>query len=222
MEDTQDPDIQAWLERIKAYQQAMSTPSVASEVQFRPLAPDEAANLASSWDDYRRQNGLASPGLETLLDMIYLIDAGRQPLYQEAFQNIYRFHSIAFGPEGYLQLGNRTHLENTFSPFQITFEHIEKCPGLLPLFEEARAAGFGYILNLDNVYVAQTRDWLRGNVSSDIVILSMKLKRAISTLPDDNLIKISNPPEDQQIAFFAVGNYIFAIAGSLDAPLVTK
>jgi hypothetical protein len=41
--------------------------------------------------------------------------------------------------------------------------------------------------------------------------ISMKLKNAINTLPEDNLIKISNTPVDQQIAFFAVDR-------SLDAP----
>jgi hypothetical protein len=95
---------------------------------------DEATSIAASWDDYRRKNGLASPGLEMLIDMVDLVDGGKQPLYQEAFKNLYRFHSIAFNPEGYLQLDNRAHLENTFSPFQITFEHVASagrcCPYL--------------------------------------------------------------------------------------------
>jgi hypothetical protein len=52
--------------------------------------------------------------------------------------------------------------------------------------------------------------------------LSLKPKDAIHDLPDDNLIKISNTPGDQQIAFFAVGNYVFAVDGSLDSPSIFR
>ena len=115
--------------------------------------------------------------------MVYLLDGGQQPLYQEAFRFIYRFHSIAFSPEGYVQLDNRTHLENTFSPFQINFERIDECRELLPVFEEARADQFGYILNPNNVYVAQAA--YAGSIASpEMAKLSMRLQDAISTLPE--------------------------------------
>ena len=224
LSNIQDGNVLAWLKRIDEYQQAMSTPSAASAVQFTPLTEVEATQIASKWNDYRQQHEIASPGLEMLVNMVYLIDGGKQPLYQEAFKNIYKFHSIAFGPEGFLQLDNRTHLQNTFSPFQITFEYMGKCQELLPIFEQARITGFGYILNFENRYVAQAADagsspkWLHGEAGPQMVGLSEKLQRAISLLPADNLIKIGNAPGDQQIAFFAAGNYIFAIDGSLDAP----
>ena len=214
-----DQNIDAWLERVNEYNRAMSTPSAASEVQFTPLTKDEASNIASSWDDYLRQNGLASPGLERLIDKVYLVDGGKQPLYQEAFQNIYRFHNIAFHSEGYLQLDNRSHLENTFSPFQINFEYIGKCQELLPVFEEASSVQFSYILNLDNIYVTQHPELSQ---DPEMAKLSTRLNDAISTLPDDNLIKISSMPEDRQIAYFVVGNYVFVVHGSLDSPSLFK
>jgi len=211
-----DQNIDAWLGRINEYNRTISTPSAVSGVQYTPLTQFEAVNIASSWDTYRRQNELPSPGLDMLTNMVYLVDGGKQPRYQEAFKNIYRFHSIAFSPEGYLQLDNRTHLENTFSPFQVAFESIGECSELLPVFEDANAAKLGYILNLDNAYVAH------GNASPEMAELSRRLNDAISALPDDNLIKISNTPKDQQIAFFAVGHYIFAVYGSLDSPSIFK
>jgi len=215
LRNLQDKNILGWLKRIDEYQQAMSTPSAASAVQFTPLTAVEAVQIASKWNDYRQQHEIASPGLEMLVNMVYLIDGGKQPLYQEAFKNIYKFHSIAFGPEGYLQLDNRTHLEHTFSPFQIDFVSIGECRDLVPVFEEASAAGFGYILNLENVYVAQQPELMH---APDMVKLYRKLNLAIRDLPDDNLIKINDTPNNQQIAFFAVGNYIFVVYGSLDSP----
>ena len=221
-----DQDINAWLERINEYNQAISTPSAASQVEYTPLTEYEAVHIASRWEDYLSQNGLASPGTEMLTNMVYLIDGGRQPLYQESFKEIYRVHSIAFTPHGYLQLDNKTHLENTFSPFQITFESVVECRELLPVFEEARAAGLGYILNLNNEYVAHAAhadsspELLHGNAGPEMARLSMRLNDAISSLPDDNMIKVSNTPADQQIAFFAAGNYIFAVSGSLDSPSI--
>jgi len=119
-------------------------------------------------------------------------------------------------------------LENTFSPFQINFENIGECRELLPIFEEASAANFGYILNLNNGYVVHAAhagsgpELLQGSASPEMAELSMKLNHAISTLSDDNLIKISSIAHDQQIAFFAVGNNIFAVSGSLDSPSTFK
>jgi len=212
---TGDWNINAWLDRVNEYNRAIGTPSTASEAQYVPLTESEAVQIASKWDDYLRQNRLASPGPEMLINMVYLIDGGKQPRYQEAFRNIYRFHSIAFLPEGYVQLDNRTHLEHTFSPFQIDFVSMGECRELVPLFDEATAAGFGYILNLKNPYSAQWPD-LRHD--PDMAKLNMKLNIAISNLPDGNLIKINDTPDNQQIAFFAVGNYIFVVYGSLDSP----
>jgi hypothetical protein len=45
---------------------------------------------------------LENPLIYIPSNMVYLIDGGKQPRYQEAFKNIYRFHSIAFSPDGYL------------------------------------------------------------------------------------------------------------------------
>lgn len=217
--DIHDQHIDAWLERVNEYNKAISTPSAASGVQYTPLLAYEAAQIASHWDGYRRQNGLPSPGIEMLTNMVYLVDGGKQPLYQESFKNIYRFHNIAFGPEGYLQLDNASHLENIFSPFQINFEKIDECQELLPVFEAAGAVGFLYIINPDNAYIRQYSGRLQ---DPEMAKLSIRLKDAISHLPDDNMIKISNTPENQQMAFFVSGNYIFAVHGSLDSPPIFK
>jgi hypothetical protein len=220
-----DQNINAWLARSNEYNRAISISSTAFGVQYTPLTNTEAVIIASNWDDYRKQNGLASPGVEMLTNMVYLIDGGKQPHYQAAFKTIYRFHSIAFDQAEYLQLDNRTHLENTFSPFQITFETISKCQELLPIFEEAGAANFGYILNPNNVLVAHAArvssspEWLQ---NPEMAQLGLRLNQAISTLPDDNLIKINSTSADQQIAFFIVGNYIFGVYGSLDSPSIFK
>jgi hypothetical protein len=214
-----DPKIDAWLERVDEYNQAISTPSAVSGIPYTPLQSDEAAQIASSWDAHLRQNSPASPDLEMLIHMVYLIDGGKQPLYQESFQQIYQFHSIAFGPEGLVLLDNRTHLANTFSPFQITFETAGECQELLSVFAEARAAGFSYVLNLENVYIAQHPELLH---DPEMAELSRELDAALSILSDDNMIKISNTSEDQQIAFFAEGNYVFAVSGSLDFPSIFK
>ena len=216
--DLHDRNIDVWLQRINEYNRAISTPGAASAVQYAPLTEYEAVNIAASWDDHRMHNGLASPGLEMLTDMVYLVDGGQQPLYQEAFKNIYRFHSIAFRPEEYIPLDNRTHLEDTFSPFQITFEHNRDCRALLPVFEAASIAGFGYILNANHTYAARQAGLLHGNPSPEMAKLSISLNYAISTLPDDNLIKISTASGDSWIALFAVENYVFAVHGSLDPP----
>jgi hypothetical protein len=212
-------NITAWLEKNEEYNRAISTSSSAYGIQYTPLTNDEAVNIASSWDDYLRHSGLDSPGPAMLTDMVYLVDGGKQPHYQQAFKDIYKFHSLAFRPDGYLQLDNRTHLENTFSPFQITFEYVGKCQELLPIFEEASAANFSYIVNLNNMYTAQHSDLLH---NPEMIQLSMKLSEAISALPDDNLIKINSTPSNQQIAYFAVGHYIFAIYGSLNSPSIFK
>ena len=215
-----DQDIDAWLERIHEYNQAISTPGATSEVSYTPLTKQEAVDIASRWDDYRRQNGLASPGLEMLTQMVYLVEGGQQPFYQEAFKDVYRFHSIAFSAEGYRYLDNQIHLENTFSPFQITFEHLAKCQVLLPVLEAARAANIGYILNPHNVYAARYLAALHGNASLEMARLSLKLDPLMRSLPDENLVKISTASRDQWIALFVEGDYIFVVSGTLDAPSI--
>ncbi len=214
-----DQKIDAWLARSNAYNQAISASSSAYGIQYTPLTNAEAVAFATSWDTYRRQHGLDSPKPAMLTNMLYLVDGSKQPLYQQAFKDIYKFHSIAFRAEGYVQLNNRTHLENTFSPFQVTFEYAGKCQELLPIFDEARTANFGYILNFNNLYTARYSDSLQ---NPQMASLSQRLNEAISALPDDNLIKLNSTPQDQQIAYFAVGNYIFAIYGSLDSPSIFR
>ena len=219
LDNIHDPYINSWLNRVNEHDQESSLPSASSYFQHTPLTEYEAGKIALIWEDYLKQNMLPSPGLKMLVNMDYLIEGRKQPPYQEAFKNIYRVHSIAFSPEGYLILNNRTHLESTFSPFQVTFEYIEKCQELMPVFEAARAAGLGYIPNPKNVYVSQHPELLQ---NPEIVTLSTRLNNAIASLADDNMIKISNKITNQQIAFFAAGNYIFAISGSLVSPSIFK
>ena len=69
-----DQNIDSWLERSNEYNRAISTPSAASRVQYTPLTRYEAVHIGLRWDDYLSQNGLVSPGLETLTNMVYLID----------------------------------------------------------------------------------------------------------------------------------------------------
>ena len=214
-----DPSVQSWLDRVREYQQVISTPSAASTARFRPLTESEARDIALRWDEYRRQNGLSSPGSEMLTRLVYLVDGGMQPHYQDSFQEINRFHSIAFRSSGYVQLENRTHFVNTFSPFEITFESVGKCQSLMPVFEQAQALGFGYILNIDNLYVAQHPELIQ---DPNMVKLSERLRMMIQDLPDDNLIQVNNPFIHQPIAFFAVGNYIFIVDGSLDSPSIFR
>ena len=104
-------------------------------------------------------------------------------------------------------------------PFEITFESIGKCQSLVPVFEQAQALGFGYILNIDNLYVAQHPELIQ---DPNMVKLSERLRMMIQDLPDDNLIQVNNPFIHQPIAFFAVGNYIFIVDGSLDSPSIFR
>lgn len=214
-----EQNISVWLRRVNEFNQAISTPSAASAVHYTPLTESQANQIASTWDQYRRENGLASPGLEMLIQMVYLIDGGRQPLYRESYKIVNRFHSIAFLPEGFVQLDNRTHIANTFSPFQIIFAYAAECPALISIFEEARAAGFSYIVNPANGYAALHPELTHNR---ELLRWSIKLDRAIRALPDDNLIKMSHAVDGQQIAFFAAGNYVFALNGSLDLPSIFK